>query len=131
MTYTENQIASLPAAREIDCLIAENIMGYTKVHAEKHYTCMCNGGWLKEDLYGTIGLLRELIPYYSTDVSAAWQIVEHFQGEPYEYFMELSKTPSIPYKNGTAHWHIELGAKHSFADTAPLAICRVALLVEL
>lgn len=75
---------------------------------------------LHEDFEGG----REAIywtPPYSTEISAAWEVVEKFPA------MQLFK-----YANGLGwdcYWHAESGPLnvHAQAETAPLAICLAAL----
>ena len=89
----------LPAGREMDVTIGYYVM----------------------DLHGP----PEIYPNYSTDISDAWQVVEKF------YSMGLNK-----YSNGKewrAYLVADIDGKNAdglgVADTAPLAICRAALII--
>lgn len=109
------------AGRELDALIAEKVMGLKVDYEFEGF------GGLRVpslvDKYDEWGYL----PDYSTDISAAWQVVEKF------YSMKLDK-----YSNGQ-EWRCYLvGVRDGknadatgVADTAPLAVCRAALLVVL
>jgi len=76
------------------------------------------------------------LPYFSTDIAAAWQVVEHlrasldgnewtgefklfFNGCEYEYWWSFSRT--------TAEGLYETSKEAGVADTAPHAICLAAL----
>lgn len=64
----------------------------------------------------------------STDISDAWEVVEHFRAEPHERCVILNASER-------GKWHCVIGASEddeadhyvSSASTAPLAICRAAL----
>jgi len=95
---TRDEILSMEAGREMDVTVGFYVMD---LHAPP-----------------------ELYPEYSTDISAALEVVDKF------YSMNLYK-----YSNGK-EWSVYLvteknGKSHDAsetADTAPLAICRAALL---
>ena len=87
----------LQAGRELDVRVAIEVMGWQVVYP------------------------------YSTDVAAAWQVIEHLRdqgadveiGVPahtYRWYCEVR-----PREGTTVHWHA--------ADTMPLAVCRAALKV--
>ena len=65
------------------------------------------------------------VPPYSTDIGAAWQIVEHLTSNGSDTFRCQN------YDDGTwdAWFHIyDMRCKgYAHADTAPLAICKAAL----
>jgi len=93
---TRDEILAMKPGRELDALIAEKVMGWS---------------W---------GIIGDLIPAYSTDISAAWEVVEEMgdclhlrqhgeQGEWEAWF--------CGYPNSKAH-----------GETAPEAICKAALL---
>jgi len=104
--------------REIDRLIAERVMGWTNLS-------------MIGNRFGTTpeGKTHRIVPQYSTDVSAAWEVVEKLRQSGYQ---------------GGINWAIsELGYECAFvealhspderqtsrAETAPLAICLAALKV--
>jgi hypothetical protein len=123
-TMTKDEILNMPAGREMDALIAEKLMGY--VNGRKCYRYADNSG----DWWTTH------IPHYSTDIEAAWEVLEKMRadcsggGEP-DYIMLNC------YKELEPHWYCaKIWAHHdgdipeveATAETAPLAICRAALL---
>jgi hypothetical protein len=103
--------------REIDALVAENVMGWILIPREKL-------GWgIPPGRPHLVDEVKE-IPHYSTDIAAAWEVVEKMTENPEPHF-ELSKDragwhagfdPDRPFKRVTAK-----------ATTAPLAICLARL----
>jgi len=94
-------VESLKAGRELDTLIAEKVMGLDIGDDCDHSidSCLC-------------------FPPYSTDIAAAWQVVDKLISA--ECGFVVSGGGSLPwlatFRNGQAH-----------AETAPLAICLAAL----
>ena len=104
--------AKMPAGPELDAHIAEQVMGL-KAAAK--------------------------IPSYSTDIAAAWTVVETMIRKDGVYFgcphfkHKHQSLASLGYPEGTECWYCVINTKHLnkvviCADTAPLAICRTALL---
>jgi hypothetical protein len=102
----------MPAGPELDAHIAEQVMGL-KTAAK--------------------------IPSYSTDIAAAWTVVETMIRKDGVYFgcphfkHKHQNLASLGYPEGTECWYCVLNTKQLnkvvlCADTAPLAICRAALL---
>jgi hypothetical protein len=122
-------IYHMPAGKDLDILIAEEVMG------------LCAHDWKlipHEDDDGVCRICQKchlefwgLCPpiygchygSYSTDISAAWEVLEKM-GSSYEL-------KSIHHPSGTVHkatfWRGMMGFPVE-AETAPLAICRSALL---
>jgi len=104
--------AKMPAGGELDALIEEKVMG------------------LKD---------AARIPPYSTDIAAAWTVVETMLRKDGVYFgcphfkHKHQNLASLGYPEGTECWYCVINTKKLnkvviCADTAPLAICRIALL---
>lgn len=88
---TRDEILAMPAGREMDVLVGRHVM----------------------DLVGPPDLYWE----YSTDISAAWMVVEKF--------------PAVSLTFRGKYWFCDVNQvdfDYSQAETAPLAICRAALL---
>ena len=96
---TRDEILNMPAGREMDALIAEQFTNF------KHY----DGRWWWQE-----GFLDEL-PDYSTDIGDAWKVVEKF----YNHCM-LNNVHGV--------WECYLPNGEGKSKSAPLAICRAALL---
>jgi hypothetical protein len=103
---------TVPASPELDALIAEKVVGITHDRP---------------------------IPPYSTDIAAAWTVVETMIRKDGVYFgaphfkHKHQNLASLGYPEGTECWYCVLNTKQLnkvvlCADTAPLAICRTALL---
>lgn len=107
----------MEAGRELDALIAEKVMGWKllAVSGSEH-------GFIREGV-----ALRKPIPRFSTDIAAAWQVVEcmrerHdcgliFKVFPVGFRFDYS---AVFQARDNKQWS-------SNASTAPLAICLSAL----
>jgi hypothetical protein len=106
----------MQAGREMDALVAEKVMG---VEIPK---------WL--DVPNGLDTLtsREVVPLYSTDIRAAWQVVQNLRERG--WFFDLGDKPSIDGDFASPRvWNafvdrIVFGPN---ADTPMLAICLAAL----
>jgi hypothetical protein len=105
--------------RELDALVAEKVMGWRDV----------------SDGYGTppeatLWEAIHIIPHYSTDIAAAWQVVERMRDQGWtSHYTDLSLDSREPWHS----WHFTgttppngptLSAQ---ASTVPHAICLAAL----
>lgn len=105
--------------RMIDSLVANRVMGLPSVReVDDAYAWAYGGGYP--------------VPDYSTDIAAAWGVVENFDGEVTLYGPSASYAGG-EYRNRPAAWRCEIDPDGeglltpTFADTAPLAICLAAL----
>jgi len=119
---TREQILALPPGRELDALVAEKVMGQ-KLPLGPSEEARSVGPWFHGE--------GAVCPSYSTDIAAAWQVVEKFQQTGLAVFSFWTGQ----YPGYTANLNCETadGKWRYFtadADTAPLAICRAALLAE-
>lgn len=106
-------MGDLPSGRELDALVAEKVMGWTNI-LDRMGVPPNHGPW------------SHRVPSYSTDLGAAWTVVEKLIATG--HIIELSNRRSGTWKIGT--WQFQTFGKLSVgadADTAPLAICRAAL----
>ena len=111
-------IDKLEAGPELDALVAEKVMGWRMIRNDP---LLSHTGWIDGD-----GRKRTRYdpPPYSTDIAAAWEVLEKFpwfridnRGD-YEGNQAFMVELSDDAKN--------LSGK-MWAPTAPLAICRAAL----
>jgi hypothetical protein len=65
----------------------------------------------------------EIYPDYSTDIAAAWEVVNKSSS-----FMVTMQDEDLGYTKWYCEYATETGYFEAEADTAPLAICRAALL---
>jgi hypothetical protein len=103
------EILNMPAGIEMDAMIGAKIFG---IKQEEH-------SW--SDLSGN----QVTLGYFSTDIAAAFEVVEKLCRENGCDVVKVCKRD--PELWGEWSCNFGLGAE-AFADTAPLAICRAALL---
>ena len=112
-----DQIVDLPAGTELDQLVAEKVMGWNRFIYPFLF-------WTDADR-----VMRDQIPVYSTNISAAWEIVKKLASGNWTMHLEW-KGADRNYANTAEVGFSSLKEPylaHSTADTAPLAICRAAL----
>lgn len=99
----------LEAGREMDELIAVRVMGLVTASPAPYWTYSRNG-------------IQEPIPAYSTDIAAAWEVVEKMTPGPGFY---------VTRAGGHGFWKAifedDDNEGKAYSLTAPLAICRAAL----
>lgn len=117
----------MEAGRELNAEVAIKVMGYRlATEAEPYWNSLAV--WIAPD-----GERWEGIPHYSTDIAAAWQVVEKLNlsvmrddGGGWAAAV-LYGVPYIEEDWGRGGY-IDCGLHDgAYADTAPLAICRAAL----
>lgn len=113
-------VDTMPVGREMDVLMATDVMGFT---------LLPNLGvpYIK-GMVGDAGI----VPHYSKDIAAAWQVLERFNigiiCDPTEQDGNMWRA-FVPYimAGCFGEYYIDLDIKHmSLAKTAALAICRAA-----
>lgn len=112
----------LKPGRELDALIAEKVMG---LEVLSNKDCYISGE--RKDMSGEITRIASVIPGYSTEIKAAWEVVEKIgSNEQWQI--------NIEYRQDEGYWvfikeRISSGAGTFVADsiTAPHAICLAAL----
>ena len=143
MRITRDEILNMPAGREMDALVAEFVMGWLPNpgpaknspiqgffrKGKKHLE------WLFMEDIDSMLPKDKIVPHFSIDIAAAWEVVEGLKynwnlcrdvgkcGSDYETAGDMTyrfiyTAPGMPMEGITA-------------GTAPLAICRAALLVKL
>lgn len=125
-------------SRELDALVAEKIMGWTscEITSRTETRLMWPPDSPKNVFeYKTDGLMgpnKELrVPSYSTDIAAAWEVVEKIRSRQDYVCFEISsewKGENCPAdKNFYARFCIGRGTLVGYSDSAPTAICLAAL----
>ncbi len=116
-------IDEMTAGRELDALVCELVMGWRR---EPQWGLTTMGKPNKPSPEGTCSVTSEVVPHYSTDIAAAWEVVEKL--------CELDEFCLITYFGSGGKvdgWVCELMSDYKHdrmkALTAPLAICRAAL----
>lgn len=134
------------AGRELDALIAEKVMGgrwdrgalYSHVYVEPT-------GWLlaqrDRERFGDdeLHVYEGALPYYSTEIAAAWRIVEEISGfdtgrdKPWwsmaTFYAQRGQIGCRVYAcpPGSSIFDADDVIAEAIGDTAPHAICRAAL----
>ncbi len=130
---TREMILAMPAGREMDALVAERAMKI-KVRFIPPFA-----GWTANTLdycydqsIPEIGIMKHggPIPKFSTEIAAAWQVVEKLQAMG--HWVVINTTCDI----GLYDIEVRRNGRSSLAEVvifepAPLAICRAALLATL
>ena len=123
---------TLPVGRELDALVAENVMGCRV----KWRTYGLKGRYPYCDCVGHAGVHNDtdeqnddMLASYSTDISAAWQVVEkvglfHRYGDCLTYDHDSKKWQIGKYWREYDGVALDVTVD---ADTAPHAICLAAL----
>jgi hypothetical protein len=132
---TEAEIREMPAGPEMDALVAELVMGWRPYENGRQYCDLSCGLPADRDVDDFIhySCSYEIPDDWSpsTDIAAAWLVVEKITArnppfhESPEWGLELRQIGD--------GWGVRLYGSHvpmleAEADTAPLAICRAALL---
>ena len=118
---TRDETMALEAGRELDALIENKVMG------NAHDWANCR--WCQDPGRDS---WNPHIPRYSKDIAAVWHVVEKIAVEPLAFHLETTNMPG-----GPIYWalfwgdNLNTGGIDEYAaeaSTAPLAICRAALL---
>ena len=122
-------------SRELDARIAYEVLGWND--AREHFPWPESGVILRKDKIGVPprllkedgAALRDLrtVPKYSTDIAAAWKVVEELESRGYDVKYQSRGIGGIP--RVTVQRPDESGAIHGAAEeeTAAEAFCRAAL----
>ena len=123
---TAEQIREMPAGAEMDSLIAKLIMGYPYTTKPNSYIAGVINV-LGQPICDVVNVghgcdvFNEVVFRPSTDIAHAWEVAEKIGR------IAIRETPS-----GLSMWMAGFpgseGLEYIWADTAPLAICRAALL---
>jgi hypothetical protein len=105
--------------RQLDAAVAERVMGADK---EKEIDlAMLDPSGVIDSFRDTIW--ANILPHYSTDIAAAWRVVEKLREEGWQVVINvLDDGAEVAVTR-----HEMAGHLYEFADTAPLAISRAAL----
>lgn len=134
---TRDEILNMPAGREMDALIAEKVMGKRVFCANEELGGIVSGSIVRQGvwqmcedgaMYDDRTVYAESIPHYSEGIAAAWEVVEKMQTIDAERPTEILRLPSVDNK-----WRVRFTTQifPGWGDTAPLAICRAALLAAM
>jgi len=125
---TRDEILAMEAGRELDALVAVEVMEWTRYPNKHGLTVMSRPGAMPHHAQ------IDQHPNFSTDIAATWEVVEYMGPIPFS----LRFQPADAWRTGDgevychAHWTCWFeGSVWAEAPTAPLAICRAALLAAM
>jgi hypothetical protein len=134
MDVTRESVLAMPAGPEMDALVAERVLGCS-VEWRAHLGVVPLGKWPRcacpgsphRDVYEE-GLTGH-VATFSDDINSAWRVVAHLAAGPWR----------VTIGRNAETWTVEFDTAHyapgappcATAGTAPLAICRAALLTTL
>ena len=114
--------------RELDALVAEKVMGWTDIWTDGDYFMAYPPHEQRIMQKMGVGYAeRYPIPNYSSEISAAWEVVEKMRQEGLTVTIT---TPPTGWKNWDVRGWDDNNNDNRFiarADTAPRAICIAAL----
>jgi hypothetical protein len=128
---TREEIEKMEAGRELDSLIARKVFGYEitcSVDPLSDFSVGRNrdGSDAKRNFCWVNDDLEIPTPHFSTKIQAAWQVVEKFDKKDNEVY--LNHLPRFYPEWQCIIFYMDGNRQSAGADTAPLAICRAALL---
>ena len=112
---TRDDILNMPAGREMDALIEKLVF--------------CHAPYLDSLDIWRVAVdenMERVLPKYSTDIAAAWEVTEKFWSVKVNKYLDGKEWRAYVVRLSNDNKSNSDGG--SFADTAPLAICRAALL---
>lgn len=112
-------MTNLDAGRELDALVAERVMGWTRLPITPEWTHERWRNPADQNVWLTT-------PHYSESIAAAWQVVERLQQEGFD----VAVTVGGDWPKWNHLWFCRIGGIAEVEEAAPsvsLAICRAAL----
>jgi hypothetical protein len=120
MEYSGKNNMNSNQLRKIDALVAEHVMGWANIDVpDAKIPSLVIG--VRYDMHGGVPAHWE-VPSYSTNLAAAWEVVEKLTEEGYEFWVSGDGRVEL-YDQDDNQFH----AGYSTRRTAPLAICLAAL----
>ena len=117
---TRDEILNMPAGREMDDLIARKVFGWQKLEFPAVPSYQKPGK-------NKITLALYELPRYSTDIAAAWEVVEEMQRRNFWALINLySSYCRVIFTLASAF--LEPFEVRAEPNEIPLSICRAALL---
>lgn len=122
---TKAEILALQPGRELDICVAEVLTGQQRFLSR--YDPMTANG--EPQFYFGYPVGHDIAPAYSTDIAAAWQVVEAMRPE-YGFWIDGDDDYVVEFQHGMPGMADYRHGRAS-APTAPEAICKAALLAKL
>lgn len=123
------KIEEMPAGRELDAFVAEKVMGWKYVDHNEAYDLPISGVAFGKG--SPDGLSRCPVPYYSTDIAAAWEVVEKLRKDGFAFDSYSSGSEEAEHPWTDAIFMKDNNECLVRAETMPLAICRAASMAVL
>lgn len=127
MTLTREEILAMEAGRELDALVAEQVMGWknTGKRVSLAYRAVMT---MHTDKTGTY----RRVPNCSTDIYGAWEVIGKIK-EKYEVATLDYRNKWVCYlvETITESGNLDTPDIEAYGQTAPEAICKAALLAML
>lgn len=112
-TVELERLLSLPAGRELDYKVVKHVFGWP----------------LKQNDRMTLDHASKPVPHFSTDIAAAWQVVEKLNC--LQFLLSRENCAGVRF-DASFYNQLDTGdIVTETADTLPLAICRAALRAKL
>lgn len=113
------------AGRELDALVAEKVMGWSGI--DKKWDYETNESFLGGKTPDWDGRQFYEVPHYSTDIAAAWLVVEKLRTPNWEFQLDHTRFMIWHCRIETTAGEGSASSDSSQGETAPLAICLAAL----
>lgn len=109
---TREEILALPTGKKLDALVAEKVMGWEAKPGRAYY-------WTGKDR-----VVRSVFYQFSTDISAAWELLCKFKTH------QVTFHENGFYQQSDMKYRVIIAKNQhvAYANTAPEAICKAALL---
>ena len=104
--------------RDLDALIAEKVFGWKRIDPELFGWHDHDGDYMKKICD---------VPFYSTSIEAAWEVVNNFESREYDVQLILSHGEQVKCRIGKMIDILFNSSGFVYSDTAPHAICLAAL----
>lgn len=106
----------MKAGRELDALIAEKVIGTPSKDIQEWTECYNHNSWYIQRF--------DLLPRYSTDMTAAWEVVDTLFKDGWRLELLGSEVLGDDMGGYDVYFSCKAGVR---GDTAPHAICLAAL----
>ncbi len=115
--------------KKLDALVAEKVMGWKRIPIDPSRYGI---DWMWDKKEGCLLIDSQECPKYSTDISAAWQVVEKMFQDAWSIQIEGSELIDSRLGHGgfDVRFNCKCGARGRFdaeGDTLPVAVCLAAL----
>ncbi len=117
--------------RELDALVAEKVMGFSRREPRTWPDgSLAGAGWRDDENSTFYPDASDMLPHFSSDIAAAWEVVDLLERENYvvsvsqskKYFKTHQAAVQVQFKPYTDNLH-----DYAFGESAPHAICLAAL----